>query len=157
MADDPRVWLDYTQAELDDQYNQRVLVPDANDYMARWGIESEHLRGALNCRLDVAYGPSRAERLDIFSAASDGAPVVVYFHGGAWTRWDKTNNSFQAAPLTAAGATFVSVDFALVPAVTLDELIRQCRAAVAWVHGNAAGFGADLLHLTDMTDPFVLG
>ena len=31
---DPKVWLDYTQAELDDQYNQRILVPDANDYMA---------------------------------------------------------------------------------------------------------------------------
>ena len=31
-----KVWLDYTQADLDDQCNQRVLVPDANDYMARW-------------------------------------------------------------------------------------------------------------------------
>ncbi len=143
MAATSKVWLDYTQAELDDQYNQRILVPDANDYMARWGEDSESLRGSLNCRLDVAYGPSEAERLDIFPAASAGAPVVIYFHGGAWTRWDKANNSFQAVPFTAAGATFVSVDFALVPAVTLDELIRQCRAAVAWVHGNAAAFGAD--------------
>ena len=138
-----KVWLDYTQAELDDQYNQRILVPDANDYMARWGVESERLRGVVNCRLDVAYGPSETERLDIFPAATDIAPVVVYFHGGAWTRWDKANNSFQAVPFTGAGATFVSVDFALVPHVTLDELIRQCRAAVAWVHGNARGFGAD--------------
>jgi arylformamidase len=97
----------------------------------------------LECRLDVAYGPSEAERLDIFPAPADNAPVVVYFHGGAWTRWDKANNSFQAVPFTGAGATFVSVDFALVPRVTLDELIRQCRAAVAWVHGNARDFGAD--------------
>ncbi len=140
---DPKVWLDYTQAELDDQYNQRILVPDADDYMARWGAVSERLRATLKCRLDVAYGPSDAERLDIFPAASAGAPVVVYFHGGAWTRWDKANNSFQSAPFTAAGATFVSVGFALVPAVTLDELIRQCRAAVAWVYANATGFGAD--------------
>lgn len=138
-----KIWLDYTQSELDDQYNQRILVPDANDYMARWGVESERLRGIMECRLDVAYGPSQAERLDIFPAKADGAPVVVYFHGGAWTRWDKANNSFQAVPFTAAGATFVSVDFALVPAVTLDELIRQCRAAVAWVYRNAGDFGAD--------------
>ena len=138
-----KVWLDYTQAELDDQYNQRILVPDANDYMARWGDESERLRGTLSCTLDVAYGPSDAERLDIFPAPAANAPVVVYFHGGAWTRWDKANNSFQAVPFTGAGATFVSVDFALVPLVTLDELIRQCRAAVAWVHGNARGFGGD--------------
>ena len=138
-----KVWLDYTQAELDDQYNQRILVPDANDYMARWGKESERLRGVLNCSLDVPYGPSQAERLDIFPAPADNAPVVVYFHGGAWTRWDKANNSFQAVPFTGAGATFVSVDFALVPRVTLDELIRQCRAAVVWIHGNASSFGAD--------------
>lgn len=140
---EPKVWLDYTQAELDDQYNQRVLVPDANDYMARWGADSERLRGILECRLDVAYGPAEAERLDIFPAPDKGAPVVVYFHGGAWTRWDKANNSFQAVPFTGAGATFVSVDFALVPEVTLDELIRQCRAAVAWVYQNARDFGAD--------------
>ena len=75
---EPRIWLDYTQAELDDQYNQRILVPDANDYMARWGVESERLRGVLECRLDVAYGPSEAERLDIFPAPGDGAPVVVH-------------------------------------------------------------------------------
>ncbi len=142
-APEVKVWLDYTQVELDDQYNQRILVPDANDYMARWGKESERLRGILNCSLDVAYGPSDAERLDIFPAPADDAPVVVYFHGGAWTRWDKANNSFQAVPFTGAGATFVSVDFALVPQVTLDELIRQCRAAVAWVHDNARDFGAD--------------
>ena len=138
-----KIWLDYTQAELDDQYNQRILVPAANDYMARWGAESERLRATLSCTLDVAYGPSDAERLDIFPAPAANAPVVVYFHGGAWTRWDKANNSFQAVPFTGAGATFVSVDFALVPRVPLDELIRQCRAAVAWVHGNARGFGAD--------------
>lgn len=141
-----KVWLDYDQKELDDQYNQRILVPDANDYMARHGVLSARVRGEMDCRLDVAYGPSEDERLDIFpaaSAAAAGAPVVVYFHGGAWTRWHKDNNSFQAPAFVNAGAVFVSVNFGLVPAVTLDELVRQCRAAVAWVYRNAADLGAD--------------
>ena len=138
-----KVWLDYTQTELDDQYNQRVLVPNADDYMARWGTESERLRGILNSSLDVAYGPSKAERLDIFPTSADDAPIVIYFHGGAWTRWNKANNSFQAVSFIAAGATFVSVDFSLVPQVTLDELIQQCRVAVAWVYKNAVEFGAN--------------
>lgn len=138
-----KVWLDYDQKELDDQYNQRILVPDANDYMARHAVLSEQVRAELACTLDVAYGPSDDERLDIFPAAADGAPVVVYFHGGAWTRWHKDNNSFQAPSFVNRGATFVSVNFGLVPTVTLDELIRQCRAAVAWVYRNAADFGAD--------------
>ncbi len=98
------VWLDYDQHQLDDQYNQRILVPNANDYMARNGIESARLREILDCRLDVAYGPTEDQRLDIFPAKIEAAPVVVYFHGGAWTRWHKDNNSFQAVSFTAAGA-----------------------------------------------------
>ena len=138
-----KVWLDYTQQELDDQYNQRKLVPNANDYMKRHGELSVDVRARLDCRIDVSYGPSDDEKLDIFPAPAPGAPVVVYYHGGAWTRWHKDNNSFQAPAFVNAGATFVPVNFALVPNVTLDELVRQCRAAVAWVYNNAASFGAD--------------
>lgn len=143
MAIKRKVWLDYDQNQLDDQYDQRILVPNANDYMARNGVESARLREILDCRLDVAYGPTEDQRLDIFPAKIEGAPVVVYFHGGAWTRWHKDNNSFQAVSFTGAGATFVSVNFALVPQVTLHELVRQNRRAVAWVHANARDFGAD--------------
>lgn len=143
-ADDgAKVWLDYTQAELDDQYNQRILVPDANDYMARHGELSARVRETCQCTLDVAYGLSEDERLDIFPAAQQGAPVVVYYHGGAWTRWHKDNNSYQAPAFVDAGVTFVSVNFGLVPRVDLDELMRQCRAAVRWVYRHAAEFGAD--------------
>tara|TARA_R110000868_G_scaffold102886_3_gene283480 strand:+ start:3054 stop:3935 length:882 start_codon:yes stop_codon:yes gene_type:complete len=141
--DGPKVWLDYTQRELDDQYNQRILVPDANDYMARHGELSAKVREICKCMLDVAYGPSEDERLDIFPAANPGAPVVVYYHGGAWTRWHKDNNSYQAPAFVNAGVTFVPVNFGLVPQVDLDELMRQCRAAVQWVYRNAGDFGAD--------------
>ena len=138
-----KVWLDYTQKELDDQYNQRKLVPDADDYMARHGVLSAEVRGKVPCTLDVAYGPSDDEKLDIFPAPQPNAPVVVYFHGGAWTRWHKDNNSYQAPVFTAKGATFVPVNFGLVPNVDLDELVRQCRASVKWVWENARSFGAD--------------
>jgi arylformamidase len=137
------VWLHYDQAALDSQYNQRVLVPNANDYMARHAVLSEQVRASMECRLDVPYGPTDDEKVDIFPAAQKGAPFVVYFHGGAWTRWHKDNNSFQAPHFVAAGATFVPVNFALVPQVSLEELVRQCKASVAWAYRHAAEFGAD--------------
>ncbi len=138
-----KIWLDYDQEALDDQYNQRILVPNANDYMTRNGVDSARIRDELDCRLDVAYGPTDDERVDIFPAARPGAPVVVYYHGGAWTRWHKDHNSYQAVSFVNRGATFVSVNFSLLPKVDMDELIRQCRAAVAWVYRNAREFGAD--------------
>ncbi|MEX2614926.1 MAG: alpha/beta hydrolase [Alphaproteobacteria bacterium] len=137
------VWLHYDQQALDDQYNQRILVPNANEYMARHGVLSAQVRAELECRLDVPYGPSDDEKVDIFPAAQKGAPLVVYFHGGAWTRWHKDNNSFQAPHFVNAGATFVPVNFALVPQVSLDELVRQCKASVVWAYHHAAEFGAD--------------
>ena len=82
----PKVWLDYDQEALDRQYDQRVLVPDANDYVRRNARDSAIVRVQLECQLDVAYGPSPEETLDIFPAG-DATPVLVYVHGGAWTRW----------------------------------------------------------------------
>jgi arylformamidase len=97
----------------------------------------------MNCRLDVPYGPSADETLDIFPAREAGSPLVVYIHGGAWTRGHKDNDSYQAPAFVDAGAAFVSVNFGLVPAVSLDTLVAQCRAAVKWAYENAARFGAD--------------
>ena len=138
-----RVWLDYDQAALDAQYNQRALVPDADDYIAVDVAESARVRRELECSIDVAYGPGEDERLDVFPAAAPGSPFAVYMHGGAWTRSDKANESFMAEAFVAAGAAFVSVNFGLCPKVTLDEMIRQARQAVAWSHANARGFNAD--------------
>ena len=143
MAGGPRVFLDYDQETLDAQYNQRTLVPDADDYIAVDIAESERVRRKLECRIDVAYGPGEDEKLDVFPATSPGSPLVVYMHGGAWTRSDKANESFMAEAFVEAGAAFVAVNFGLCPRVTLDEMIRQARAAVAWSHANARDFNAD--------------
>ena len=141
--DNPRVFLDYDQETLDAQYNQRSLVPDADDYIAVDVAESSRVREKLDCRIDVAYGPDEDEKLDVFPATSPCSPLVVYMHGGAWTRSDKANESFMAEAFVEAGAAFVAANFGLCPRVTLDEMIRQARAAVAWSHANARDFNAD--------------
>ena len=141
--ENPKIFLDYDQETLDAQYNQRSLVPDADDYIAVDVAESARVRQKLDCRIDVAYGPGEDETLDLFPAAAPGSPVVVYMHGGAWTRSDKANESFMAEAFVAAGAAFVAVNFGLCPKVTLDEMIRQAREAVAWSCENAQDFNAD--------------
>ncbi|MEQ8228257.1 MAG: alpha/beta hydrolase [Rhodospirillales bacterium] len=142
-ASPPKIWLDYDQAELDRQYDQRSVVPDGDDYKASDAKASEQARSTTPCRVDVAYGDGADETLDIFPARDPGSPVVVFLHGGAWTRGKKSNESFIAPPLVGAGAAVVVVGFTLCPQGTLRNMVDQCRRAIAWVHANAGDFNAD--------------
>jgi len=138
------IYLDYTQEELDRQYEHRHLVPDAGEIMARQKTRGERVRAAATGRFDVAYGDGEDEVLDIYLADRDGdAPVVVYFHGGRWSMGSKNSNCECAEIYTAGGIHFVSVNFTLLPKVAMDDLVSQCRAAVAWVWRNAGDFGGD--------------
>ena len=101
----------------------------------------------LDCRLGVRYGPTREEHLDIFPAG-DGAPVHIFIHGGYWRRFNARDHDFLAPAFVEAGITFVSVNYALCPKVTMDEIVREVRAAVAWTHAHARGFGGDPARLT---------
>ena len=121
-------------------------MPEFPEYLARFRAESESARSryASSARLDVAVGPSAIERIDVFSAPGRApAPVLVFIHGGYWLMLDKADFSFVARGFVPHGITTVVINYALIPAVRMDELVRQCRQAVAWVLANAATFGAD--------------
>jgi len=143
-----KVWLDYTQEELDAQYEHRSHVPDGDAFLERTREQSRQAREAARprARLDVPYGPHPDQLLDIYPAEGAGgalAPVVAFFHGGRWSRGSKTSNVECLAMYNAAGVHFVSVGFTLIPETDMAGLIGQCRDAVAWLWRNAAGFGGD--------------
>ncbi len=136
QQDDP-TWLEA-------QYNNRARVPDHAQVLARWAQASAVARqGAPAAQLDVAYGSGPGETLDVFPAAQPGAPVLVFIHGGYWRTLDKSDHSFVAPAFNAAGATVVVPNYALCPAVSVEHIVLQMAAAVAWVWRNAASLGAD--------------
>ena len=138
------VYRYFDQAELERQLNARATVPDITPILARYTSESARVRARLPCRLAVSYGATEPERLDIFPAATSGpSPIFVFIHGGYWRLLDSADSCFMAEHLTQAGACVVAVNYALAPIVTLAEITRQCRAAVAWVHAHARQFGGD--------------
>src|SRR5277367_5507249 len=62
----PKVFLDYTQRELDDAYNQGVWAPNARELIAGYTSRSVVTRERLAHKSDVPYGSTADERLDIF-------------------------------------------------------------------------------------------
>jgi arylformamidase len=141
---EPKIYLDYTQKELDDQYEHRSIVPDSDKFIARNEADSAKIRADADGQFDVAYGSHPDQLLDIFPAKGDDpSPIVVFFHGGRWSRGDKTNNIESLVGYNAAGVHFISVGFTLIPNIDMDGLVGQCRDAIAWVWRNAKSFGGD--------------
>jgi len=132
-----------TQAELDAQYDVERSVPDFTVYARHYTDESKLARHRLRCDLDVPYGPTRAEHLDVFPAGRRDAPILLFLHGGYWRMLSSKEFSCVAMGPVAAGAAVVVVNYALCPEVGIDEIVRQARAAVAWTHRNARSFGGD--------------
>ncbi|PYM39513.1 MAG: alpha/beta hydrolase [Candidatus Rokuibacteriota bacterium] len=137
------IFRTYDREALDREYDNRAKVADSPRYLAWYASESAAARAALPGRLDVPYGPSPPETLDVFPAAgAEPAPVQVFIHGGYWRALDKSDFSFVARAFHL-DAVVVVINYGLIPAVDMDELVRQCRQALAWVYRNARMFGGD--------------
>lgn len=131
------------QSQIDSEYNPSLLCPDPAAEMRHYVERSAQARAQLPCVLDVPYGPTRAETLDIFPAAQPNAPVFVFIHGGYWRALSSKDFSCVALGLQALGITTVVPNYALCPQVSIDEITRQCRAAVAWVLRHITAHGGD--------------
>ncbi len=134
-------------AWLEAQYDNRARVPDHGRHFERWAAASQLARAKGPAHLDIAYGASAGETLDVFPAARPGAPVLMFVHGGYWRSLDKADFSFIAPAFNAAGATVVVPNYALCPAVGIETIALQMTQAVTWVCRHVAAYGADASRL----------
>ncbi|MDP3651786.1 MAG: alpha/beta hydrolase [Rhodoferax sp.] len=132
-----------SQAQIDAQYNPSLALAPTADPMRHYAAQAQQARTQLPCVLDVPYGPTVAETLDIFPAAQPNAPVFLFIHGGYWRALSSKDFSGVALGLQPLGITTVVINYALCPQVSIDEIARQARAAVAWTLRNIARYGGD--------------
>lgn len=138
------------QLSLDQAYSPSRFVPDLPAYIREYESRSARVREALGNGQTLAYGPSRAERLDLFVAPDTQGPcdTVVYFHGGYWQELSKDHHSFPAQALNAAGLNFAAVGYGLAPDLRLSDIVGQCRAALKWLAAHSRTLSiASGLHL----------
>ena len=134
-----KVYGDYDQEQLDAQFNNRARWPEHPEYFARWARESAAVRDRLGGHLDLVYGDSRGQTLDLFVPEGGGVvPLLVFIHGGYWQSLDKGDFSFLAPPFLEAGIAYASLNYDLAPQVRIPEMVRQISAAMAWFYRHAA-------------------
>ena len=140
----PPLYREFTQqAQIDAQYNTSLTLPDPAAPGRHYVERAQHARATLRCTLDIPFGPTLHETLDIFPAEQANAPVFGFIHGGYWRALTSKEFSGVALGLQARGITTVVVNYALCPHVTIDEITRQVRAAVAWTVRHIAAYGGD--------------
>ena len=130
----------YDGAELDRQYNARASVPSFEAEYAKYVAASAEAQARIPRRAGLVYDEASGQTLD-FYPGQPGAPLFLWVHGGYWRALSSQDNAFAAAGPHARGFSVAVIDYALAPAVDLDEIVRQVRAAVGWLHRERAGLG----------------
>lgn len=141
-----KVYGDFDQETLDNEYLISRTVPSLDPFLADYAGFSADARANLDCREDVSCGDHPDQLLDIFPATGkDGrpAPVFIFIHGGYWRMLSHKESSFMAENMVANGIAVIAVNYSLAPDASIDTIVRQCREAIAWTWRNAADFGGD--------------
>jgi arylformamidase len=150
--------------QLDAAYNNTAAVPERGAIVADWAARSATVRREHNSHLDLTYGDSPRERLDLFLAVNPKAPTLAFIHGGYWQMNDKENFAFFAKGLLPLGINLAVVEYTLAPAARLDRIVAEIRRSVQWLAEHLGDYGADPArlyvsghsaggHLTTMTMP----
>ncbi|MFQ5917174.1 MAG: alpha/beta hydrolase, partial [Candidatus Binatia bacterium] len=137
------VYKGFQKEEMEFHFNPRAAVPDYPRWAEERSKASLRARRGLKSWLDVPYGNSPRQVMDIFPADKPAAPVLVYIHGGYWRGGSKEDNCHFVEAFVRAGATVVLLEYDLCPSVTVAEIVRQMRSAIAWVYGHISEYGGD--------------
>ena len=78
------IYKGFRKDELEYQYNPRESVPEYPQLSKRKAEQARNVRETAKSWLNVAYGSSPREMLDIYAADKPGGPVLIYIHGGYW-------------------------------------------------------------------------
>jgi arylformamidase len=130
-------------ASIDAEYDPSRRVESRQPFMDWYVRQSALARETLDCRLDIPFGPTPAETMDIFPSPTPNAPVLMFIHGGYWRALSSKEFSFVAAGMAPHGLTVAVMNYALCPQVTIAEITRQSRAAVAWLAQSAPQYGGN--------------
>jgi acetyl esterase/lipase len=143
---------------LDAAYNNGAAVANSAQIIAGWQRRSDALRAKHAHTMDMRYGDAPRNCIDYFEA-DEGAPLLVFIHGGYWQSRSRELFAFLAAGPLAHGINVALAGYTLAPEKRLDAIAAEIAAALDWISLNLAHSGIYLSgwsaggHLTAMAMP----
>lgn len=137
--------IDLAQGVAEALEKEATLTPEeAGAYWSQGGptVASE----------DLTYpgGAGQPQRLRLYRGGAEGAPVLLYIHGGGWVGGSIELHDYSARGLAAgAGVDVVSISYRFAPAHPFPAGLEDCLAAARWIETEGAALG--------LTGPLVIG
>lgn len=134
------------QAALDRLFNNRAAVPEFARTVDGWAKAGDAALDVPGWRVDLPYGPGPGQTLDILVPPRVGAaraPLFAFIHGGYWQALDKRDVRGLGPVFAQAGIAYATLNYALCPAVTVDAIVDQMRAALLFLWREAPRLGCD--------------
>ncbi len=100
----------------------------------------------MTVRRNIPYVQPRHDRqtLDVYLPAdAKDLPVMIWIHGGGWRAGSKSNVQVKPQAFVDKGFIFVSVEYRLVPEVTVKEMAGDIAAAIKFVHARVGNHGGN--------------
>lgn len=146
---DNNVYLNYTQPQLDEMYDQTIWAKNYKQIIDRYQFRSNLAEDIIGKPTIIKYGDSEIESFNIFKANIPNAPLVIFIHGGAWKSGRSFNYNYPAMQFHEKGINYISLDFSNVQEVGLDGMTKQIRKAVSYIYKNnkTLGFNKDQLFI----------
>jgi arylformamidase len=122
-------WSTLDQEARDRAYNNAAAVADSSAIVTQWEEHSAAMREKYPASLGLRYGPRERNTIDFLKAA-DGAPTLVFIHGGYWQMRSKETFTFCSTGPMAHGFNVAHLGYTLAPHATLDEIVAEIHAGL---------------------------
>ncbi|KAF9889223.1 hypothetical protein FE257_007536 [Aspergillus nanangensis] len=94
---------------------------------------------------DMSYGNGDAQHLRFWKANNNPSkpPIVLFVHGGSWRSGTCLDSlgSAKVTHLTNKGYAFATVNYSLIPSVTVEEQVQEIANSLAYLIQNAPQLG----------------
>ncbi|KAK0367706.1 hypothetical protein CLIM01_14937 [Colletotrichum limetticola] len=94
---------------------------------------------------DMPYGKKDTQCLRLWKPDSDHPPIIVFVHGGSWCAGTYLDSigSAKIGHLLGKGYAVASINYSLIPEVTVAEQVQEVADSVGYLAENAIKLGID--------------
>jgi arylformamidase len=132
-----------TPADLDDAYENRIHIPDADRHLAAWPKDAATFRRSFaGTDLNLAYGSSKRTHYDLFTPKGGieaACGLAAFVHGGYWLALSKDDFSHMAAGLLARGWAVAILGYTLAPQARITQITQEISTAVEHLGKTGTG------------------